>query len=466
MNKFKQLVSVFVLLAVAAVSANAQSHKVSGVVSSTTGESLIGAGVLVKGTTAGTVTGVDGSYSLQVPDGATLVFSCIGYNDAEYVPGPKSTLNVILEEDLKILEEAVVVGYGVQSKVTLTGSVTSTSGNDLVKNSTVNLSQGLAGRIAGVIVSNRSGEPGRDDPTIFIRGRSTLGDNSPLIIIDGVQGRDSDFSRLTGEEIESVNVLKDVSANIYGARAANGVIVVTTKRGKFNNAPNVTFTYDMGLQQPTRIVQMADAALYAKAYNAELAITGRKPVYTEAEIAAYADGSDPVNYPNTNWSKEVFKPLSAQNKYGVSINGGGERVAYFVQLNGQSQDGIYKNSSTNFDQFNVRSNIDVKVTKNLSVPVTTTLLPSFPISAVTTILPSIPRLLPSRQTGNLITLPKGSRSMPIMHTTLWAGSTSSGRLLGSAILTIRSTTSTTRPFPSILLPLYFVKPRPTPPAGA
>ena len=369
MSKFKQLVSVFVLLVVAAVSANAQSHKVSGVVSSTTGESLIGAGVLVKGTTTGTVTGIDGSYSLQVPDGATLVFSCIGYNDAEYVPGPKSTLNVVLEEDLKILEEAVVVGYGVQSKVTLTGSVTSTSGNDLAKNSTVNLSQGLAGRIAGVIVSNRSGEPGRDDPTIFIRGRSTLGDNSPLIIIDGVQGRDSDFSRLTGEEIESVNVLKDVSANIYGARAANGVIVVTTKRGKFNNAPNVTFTYDMGLQQPTRIVEMADAVLYANAYNAELAITGRKPVYTEAEIAAYADGSDPVNYPNTNWSKEVFKPLSAQNKYGVSINGGGERVAYFVQLNGQSQDGIYKNSSTNFDQFNVRSNIDVKVTKNLTLGV-------------------------------------------------------------------------------------------------
>ena len=367
MKKTLKLIAVLLALTFAALSANAQSHKVSGVVSSTTGESLIGAGVMVKGTSTGVITGNDGSYSLQVPDGATLVFSCIGYNDAEYVPGPKTTLNVVLEEDLKVLEEAVVVGYGVQSKVTLTGSVTSTSGADLVKNSAVNLSQGLAGRLSGVIVNNRSGEPGNDNATIFIRGRSSLGDNSPLIIIDGVQGRDQDFYRLSGEEIESVNVLKDVSANIYGARAANGVIVVTTKRGKFNNAPNVTFTYDLGLQQPTRIVQMADAGLYTRAYNAELAITKRKPIYTDAEIAAYEDGSDPINYPNTNWSKEVFKPVSAQHKYGVSINGGGQRVAYFVQLNGQMQDGIYKNSSTNFNQFNVRSNIDVKVTDNLTL---------------------------------------------------------------------------------------------------
>ena len=367
MKSINRLIIVSVALLLSVFAANAQSHRVSGVVSSTSGENLIGAGILIKGTTTGVVTDVNGAYQLQVPDGATLVFTCVGYKNAEFVPGPKTTLNVVLEEDVTFLEDAVVVGYGVQSKVTLTGSVTSTSGSDLVKNSTVNLSQGLAGRIAGVIVSNRTGEPGNDDATIFIRGRSTLGDNSPLIIIDGVQGRGDDFSRLTGEEIESVNVLKDVSANIYGARAANGVIVVTTKRGKFNEAPNVTFTYDLGMQQPTRIVEMADAVLYAKAYNAELAITKRKPVFTDAEIAMYEDGSDPINYPNTRWSEEVFKPLSAQHKYGVSINGGGERVAYFVQVNGQMQDGIYKNSSTNFNQFNVRSNIDVKVTKNLTL---------------------------------------------------------------------------------------------------
>jgi len=369
MKTLKQLIATSVMLVLVVFSASAQSHKVSGVVSSTTGESLIGAGVVIKGTTTGTVTDMAGAYQISVPDGATLVVSCVGYKTVEYTPGPKTTLNIILEDDVDLIDEAVVVGYGTQSKLTLTGSVTSTAGTDLAKNSTVNLSQGLAGRISGVIVSNRSGEPGKDDATILIRGRSTLGDNSPLIIIDGVQGRSEDFSRLTGEEIESVNVLKDASAAIYGARSANGVILVTTKRGKYGEGLNVTFNYDLGLQQPTRLVEMADAYLYAKAYNDELAINGGKPLYTESQLQAYKDGSDPINYPNTNWMKEVIKPLSAQHKYGVSINGGSERVAYFVQFNGQAQDGIYTNSSTNYNQFNVRSNVDIKVTKNFNIGV-------------------------------------------------------------------------------------------------
>ena len=367
MKTIKKLLTAFLLVAVTSAGAYAQSHKVSGIVSSTTGESLIGAGVTVKGTTTGSVTDVNGAYQLVVPDNATLVFSCVGYKTVEYVPGARAVLDVVLEDDKQLLEESVVVGYGTQSKITLTGSVTSTSGGDLMKNSSVNLSQGLAGRMSGVIVNNRSGEPGHDDATILIRGRSTLGDNTPLIIIDGVQGRQEDFSRLTGEEIESVNVLKDASAAIYGARSANGVILVTTKRGKYNNAPNVTFTYDLGLQQPTRLVKMADAVLFATSYNDELAITGIMPAYTEAQIAAYADGSDPITYPNTDWCAEVIKPLSAQHKYGVSLDGGGDRVAYFLQFNGQLQDGIYVNSSTNFNQYNVRSNVDVKVTKNFKI---------------------------------------------------------------------------------------------------
>ncbi len=368
MKIFKQILPAFVMLLLC-FSANAQSHKVSGVVSSTTGESLIGVGVVVKGTTTGTVTDVTGAYQLSVPDGATLVISCVGYKTVEYTPGPKSTLDIVLEDDINLLEEAVAVGYGTQKKLLLTGSVTSTAGTDLAKNSTVNLSQGLAGRISGVIVSNRSGEPGKDDATILIRGRSTLGDNSPLIIIDGIQGRSEDFARLTGDEIESVNVLKDASASIYGARSANGVILVTTKRGKYGEGLNVTFNYDLGLQQPTRIVEMADAYLFAKAYNDELAINGGKPLYTEAELDAWKNGTDPVLYPNTNWMKEVIKPLSAQHKYGVNINGGSEKVAYFVQFNGQNQDGIYTNSSTKYNQFNIRSNVDVKLTKSFTIEV-------------------------------------------------------------------------------------------------
>ena len=347
--------------------AYAQNQKVSGVVSATTGESVIGAGVLIDGTTTGVTTDVDGRYTIDVPKNAVLVFSSIGYKTLKVKVDGRSKVDVTLENDNQLLEEAVAVGYGNQSKLTLTGSVTQTTGTELVKNSSVNLSQGLAGRLSGVIVNNRSGEPGADDATMFIRGRSTLGNNSPLIIIDGVPGRGDEFSRLTGEEIESINVLKDASGAIYGARSANGVILVTTKRGKLGEAPKVTFTYDLGLQQPTRMVKMADAVLYTTGYNAELAITGAAPIYNETQINHYINQDDPILYPNTDWMDAIVKPLSAQHKYGVSINGGGERVAYFVQFNGQYQDGIYHKSATNYNQYNIRSNIDINVTKSFKL---------------------------------------------------------------------------------------------------
>ncbi len=362
-----RLTALTVLLFAVVTSVYAQNTTVKGVVSSTTGENVIGAGVLIKGTTTGVITDVDGYYELQAPEDAVLVFSSIGYKTYEIKRGGRSVVDAVLEVDSQLLEEAVAIGYGSQSKITMTGSVTSTSGNELVKNSSVNLSQGLAGRLSGVIVNNRSGEPGNDDATMFIRGRSTLGDNSPLIIIDGVPGRDEEFSRLTGEEIESINVLKDASAAIYGSRSANGVILVTTKRGLYGDAPRITFTYDLGLQQPTRLVEMADAVLYTNAYNDALAITGASPYYNETQVQHYIDQDDPILYPNTDWFAEIIKPVSAQHKYGVSINGGSDRVAYFVQFNGQYQDGIYVKSATNYNQYNVRSNIDIKVTQNLKL---------------------------------------------------------------------------------------------------
>lgn len=347
----------------------AQSHKVTGVVSATSGESVIGAGVLIDGTTTGVITDVYGRFSIDIPKGgdAVLVFSSVGYKTLKVEVEGRSLLNVTLENDNQLLEEAVAVGYGNQSKLTLTGSVAQTTGRELTKNSSVNLSQGLAGRMPGVIVNNRSGEPGADDATMFIRGRSTLGSNSPLIIIDGIPGRGDDFSRLTGEEIESINVLKDASGAIYGARSANGVILVTTKRGRYGEAPRVTFTYDLGLQQPTKTVTMADAVLYTESYNAQLAITGAAPVYNQTQIEHYKKQDDPLLYPNTDWYGAIIKPLSAQHKYGVSINGGSDRVAYFVQFNGQFQDGIYHKSATNYSQHNVRSNIDIQVTKGIKL---------------------------------------------------------------------------------------------------
>ena len=349
----------------------AQSRiRVQGTVVDTKGEAVIGAMVIVKGTQNGAMTDTDGRYTLNsVPSNATLTVSLIGYEEQSAAVDGRTTIDFTLKDDNLVLEEAVAIGYGNQRKVTLTGSVASTTGDELVKNSSVNLSQGLAGRMSGVIVNNRSGEPGKDDAVMFIRGRSTLGDNSPLIIIDGVQGRGEEFGRLTGDEIESVTVLKDASAAIYGARSANGVILVTTKRGKYNEAPTVSFSYDLGLQSPTRVVKLADAVLYTTAYNAGLAITGGAPVYNDAQIQHYIDQDDPISYPNTDWLGEIIKPVSAQHKYGVSINGGSEKAAYFVQFNGQYQDGIYYESATNYNQYNLRSNLDIQVTKSLKLGV-------------------------------------------------------------------------------------------------
>ena len=347
--------------------AYAQTQTVSGVVSATSGESVIGAGVLVEGTTTGVTTDIDGKYTIEVPADGALVISSIGYKTVTVKVDGRTKIDVTLQNDNQLLEEAVAVGYGNQRKITLTGSVTSATGNDLVKNSSANLSQGLAGRVAGVIVNNRSGEPGNDDAVMYIRGRSTLGDNSPLIIIDGIPGRGDQFSRMTGDEIESVTVLKDASAAIYGARSANGVILVTTKRGKKSDAPTVQFTYDLGLQQPTQMIQMADAVQFAEAYNAANAIAGQPAQYKDFEVEAYRTGSDPVRYPNTDWWEELIKPVSAQHRFGVSLNGGNDRVTYFVSANGQMQDGIYHKSATKYNQVNIRSNVDVQITHNFKI---------------------------------------------------------------------------------------------------
>ena len=368
----KTLLLLLLAFVAGGLSLYAQGQKgripVQGTVTDTKGEPLAGVMVYVQGTSNGALTDSDGRYSLRdVPSNGTLVASLIGYEEQQSDVQGRKTINLSLKDDTLILEEAVAIGYGSQKKVTLTGSVATTSGEALVKNSSVNLSQGLAGRLSGVIVNNRSGEPGRDDAIMYIRGRSTLGTNTPLVIIDGVPGRSDEFGRLTGDEIESVTVLKDASAAIYGARSANGVILVTTKRGAFNNAPRITFNYDLGLQQPTRLVKMADAVLYTNAYNAELAITGAARMYNDTQLEHYRTGDDPILYPNTNWLDEIIKPVSAQHKYGVTINGGGDRVAYFVQLNGQYQDGIYVKSATNYNQINLRSNIDIKVTKSLTL---------------------------------------------------------------------------------------------------
>lgn len=351
---------------------NKQDTKISGKVTDEKGETLPGVSVSLKGTTTGVVTDVKGRFSLTVPDASsgTLVFTYIGYTSQEVVLNGQTTINVQLQADSKSLNEVVVVGYGTQKKATLTGSISQVKGAELVKSPQPNLSNSLAGRFSGVIVNNRSGEPGVDGSNITVRGLATTGSNNVLIVVDGVPGQIGGLERLDPNDIESMSVLKDASAAIYGNRAANGVILVTTKRGK-TGKPTINYSFNQGFSSPTRLPKMADAATYAQIMNEinydSNPAGGLSQAYTADQIQKFKDGSDPLNYPNTDWEKQTLKGTALQNQHSLSVNGGSDDVKYFVSLGTIYQDGLYKNGATKYHQYNFRSNIDANVTKRLKV---------------------------------------------------------------------------------------------------
>ncbi len=340
------------------------------VTDSNTGEPLIGATVLVKGTNTGVTTSVDGTYSIGVPAGSDmLVFSFIGYTAREVNVSGRTTIDVDLIPVITGLEEVVVVGYGVQKKETLTGSIATVGGNEILKSPQPNVVNSLTGKLPGLLVNERSGEPGREGLNILIRGSGTLNDNTPLVIIDGVQ-RDN-MERLNPEDIESVSVLKDASAAIYGARAANGVIIVTTKSGKLGK-PVFSLSYNFAFQHPTQIPDMLDAVAYAQVYNeGDWYRQGRPvnyiPFYSDAAIQKFRDGSDPILYPNTDWMSEVLKPFSPEQRVSFSVNGGTEAVKYLLSFASLEQGSAFKHYPTNYNQYNARVKVDVALNKNLSI---------------------------------------------------------------------------------------------------
>jgi len=347
-----------------------QQIKVSGkVTDGATGEAMPGVNIQVKGTSVGAITDVAGKYTLSIADkNATLIFSFIGYVTKEVPLNGSTTMDAVLVAEVRNLEEVVVVGYGTAKKATLTGSVSSVVGETLKQSPTTNLTNSLVGRIAGITAVQKSGEPGYDATTILIRGANTLGDNSPLVVVDGIPHRSLD--RIDPSDIESFTVLKDASAAIYGTQAANGVILITTKRGQVGK-PTITFNLNTGWNQPDVIPKMADAATYATILN-ELSYyanpaAGRNQVYSATDIKEFGDGSDPWGHPNTDWFKAVFKPWSAQNYENISVSGGTENMKYFLSIGSKYQDAYYKNSATNFGQYDFRSNIDGKISKNIDI---------------------------------------------------------------------------------------------------
>lgn len=352
-----------------------QGETITGTVTDATGQGLPGVTVRVKGTTTAAVTGIDGKYSIAVPNrNAVLAFSIIGFENYEAAVGSGRVVDARLKEVVNQLNEIVVVGYGEQRKATLTGSVSTVGGKEINNSPAANVTSSLAGKLPGLIVNQRSGEPGRDDPSILIRGNGTFntdnGGSNPLIIIDGVER--TLLGRLNPDDIESISVLKDASAAIYGARAANGVILVTTKRGT-KGKPVFDFSYDFGLSSPTKIPQMLDAATFATALNeAKFASVnfnpqGFVPVYTDADIQAYRNGSDPVTKPNTNWAAIALKNHTYQKGYNMSVNGGSDNVRYVLSYGRITNDGILVNDPTKVTQNNFRVKVDVDVNKYLNI---------------------------------------------------------------------------------------------------
>jgi len=369
-NKLLLLVCSILLLNIAA---SAQTRVIVGrVTDSKTGEPISGATIKVLNSKIGTSADEKGAFRVEVPSTLSKVVlsvSGVGYSAVD-IPAQGENVVVRLHTENKQLNDVVVVGYGTAKKATLTGAVSMIKAKEVTESPVTNVTNGLAGRLPGLVAVTSSSEPGSDASNLRIRGSNTFNDNSVLVVIDGVPDRS--LERIDPYSIESITVLKDASAAIYGSRAANGVILVTTKRGK-TGKPEITLNGNYGYNQPTKVPKMADASLYATALN-EIAYYnnpsgGLNQTYTAAQIQKFGDGSDPLRYPNTDWFKTVLKPRSVQSNANVSISGGTENMRYFVSLDYKHQDGQYRNSATYYNQYGFTSNIDGKVSKYIHVGV-------------------------------------------------------------------------------------------------
>ncbi len=325
------------------------------------GQPLPGVNVIIKGSNTGTVTDVEGAYSLNVPnENDTILFSSIGYISREIGVNGRTTLDVILEEDVRSLEEIVVVGYGTEKKVNLTGSVSSIEGSELEKVPVGQTTMALQGVAPGVTVTQRSGQPGADGGNIRIRGIGTLGDSNPLVMVDGVE---TDLSNVDPNDIENISILKDAaSAAIYGARAANGVILVTTKRGK--EGVSVNYNGYAGFQVPTdmpNIVNGADhMALLSEAYTN----VGLTPIWTQEQIETHRNQMPSDQYPDTDWQDLTMKNSAFMQNHNLGINAGSDKARLFASLSYLDQDGIIP--STDFNRVNIRVNSDIDITDKLT----------------------------------------------------------------------------------------------------
>ena len=391
LRKLSQLFGLLALLLLLPGQSFAQNLRVQGRVLDELGEGLIGAGVVIQGTNTGTITDMDGNFSLSVPQGATLEFSCVGYKTLAMQATARMTVN--MEPDADALDESVVIAYGQQKKVTITGAVSAVGSEDILKAPVANVANALQGNLPGVSAVQASGMPGADEPVIRIRGVGSLNSAEPLVLVDGVE---RSFSQLDANEIESISVLKDASATaVFGVRGANGVILVTTKRGTTGKA-SVTATANAAVQTISKFVEFTDSYTYGKMWN-YTAITDARPMSQWPGTAAitdytpYADdgirfsqsvmehfrtGDMPRTFPNMDWIKYIMNDTAWQEQANVNVNGGTERVRYFVSAGFLNQDSLFKtfsdnkNETFNYKRLNYRANLDIDVSKRSQLSIT------------------------------------------------------------------------------------------------
>lgn len=344
---------------------------VSGVVYDSDGLPVIGAGVMVEGSLHGTVTDEDGRWTLELEDdNVTLEISSMGYQRQSVAVKGRSDFTVTLTSDTQYLDEVVVVGYGTQKKVNLTGSVSMVTSEDMASRPVSNMSSGLQGLLPGVTVVNASGQPGESGTTIRVRGVGTIGNANPLILIDGIEG---DLSTINPEDIESVSVLKDAaSASIYGARAANGVLLVTTKKmndnpGAAKDNAKVTFGAYAGIQTPTRLPQMCDAIEFMTLDNEARQNVGTAIGWLEDSFKKVTDNTDPNYFANTDWLDEVLNSYAPQQNYSLSLNGGIGSSGYMLSYRYFDQKGLTVGSSTGEQRHNVRFKMNTKLIDRLTL---------------------------------------------------------------------------------------------------
>lgn len=372
--RFLMLITLFISAGITSVYAQDDGkRRITGTVTDENGQPLPGAYVYIKGTEVGTTTNLDGMYVIDINQTDELTFSFISYLEQTIKPRSASnTLNVSLKPDTNALEEAVAVAYGAQKRQAIVSSLSTITTDDLKVTST-NITSSIQGQLPGLIAVQRNAEPGRDDAEFWIRGVSSFkGGTSPLVLVDGVERSITD---LDADEIESFSLLKDAAATaMYGAEGANGVILVTTKRGHIGKQ-QISLRVEQNLSVPYRIPDFVDSWDYMRLANEALVNDGMEPLYSDDVIDLHESGADPDLYPNAQWTDLIARTIHGQ-RYTLSFRGGTENAKYFVTGGYQQKDGVFKknpeskyNSNFSYDRFNLRSNIDLKVSKTTQLSI-------------------------------------------------------------------------------------------------